>query len=71
MTNVATLDKEELKSIRREMQIIFQDPYSSLNPRMTVFDIISEPMVIHGERDRDFLRNASELLEMVGLVPST
>jgi peptide/nickel transport system ATP-binding protein len=68
MTDIAALSKQELKSFRREMQIIFQDPYSSLNPRMTVFDIISEPLVIHGERDRKVLRErVVELLEMVGL----
>lgn len=68
MTNVATLNKSALKSFRKEMQIIFQDPYSSLNPRMTVFDIISEPLIIHGERDKDFLRQrVIDLLEMVGL----
>ncbi len=54
--------------MRSEMQIIFQDPFSSLNPRMTVFDIVSEPMVIHGERNKDVLRSrVRELLEMVGL----
>ncbi len=52
MVDIATMSKSELKSFRSEMQIIFQDPYSSLNPRMTVFDIISEPLVIHGVRDR-------------------
>jgi oligopeptide/dipeptide ABC transporter ATP-binding protein len=50
------------------MQIIFQDPFSSLNPRMTVYDIITEPLVIHGMRDQDVLnRRVRELLEMVGL----
>lgn len=68
MTDIASLTKRELKSFRSEMQIIFQDPYSSLNPRMTVFDIISEPLVIHGERDRTVLRDrVLYLLEMVGL----
>lgn len=68
MTDVATLSKSQLKTLRSEMQIIFQDPYSSLNPRMTVFDIITEPLVIHGVRDRSVLRDrVVELLEMVGL----
>ena len=54
--------------MRSEMQIIFQDPFSSLNPRMTVFDIVSEPMVINGEKNKDVLRSrVRELLEMVGL----
>jgi oligopeptide/dipeptide ABC transporter ATP-binding protein len=50
------------------MQIIFQDPFSSLDPRMTVYDIITEPLVIHGEHDKDVLnKRVRELLEMVGL----
>ncbi len=68
MVNIATMSKRELKDLRREMQIIFQDPFSSLNPRMTVYDIITEPLVIHGENDQDVLnRRVRELLEMVGL----
>ena len=68
MVDIATMSKSQLKSFRSEMQIIFQDPYSSLNPRMTVFDIISEPLVIHGVRDRQVLRDrVVDLLEMVGL----
>ena len=60
--------QEELKAFRREMQIIFQDPFSSLNPRMTVMDIIGEPLVIHGIAKGDELRaQVRELLEMVGL----
>jgi oligopeptide/dipeptide ABC transporter ATP-binding protein len=60
-----------LKAIRREMQIIFQDPYSSLNPRKTVGSIIAEPFAIHGlERDRDARKRAvQELMETVGLNP--
>src|SRR3989475_3103667 len=45
--NIFKLTKEELRRLRRDMQIIFQDPYSSLNPRMTVGDIIGEPLEIH------------------------
>ena len=68
MVDIATMSHRALKTLRREMQIIFQDPFSSLNPRMTVFDLISEPLVIHGERDRDVLHNrVRNLLEMVGL----
>ncbi len=68
MVDIATLSQKELKAMRREMQIIFQDPFSSLNPRMTVFDIVSEPLVIHGITDGDELRTrVRELLEMVGL----
>lgn len=68
MINVADADAKTLKALRKEMQIIFQDPYSSLNPRMTVLDLISEPMVIHGETNKEVLRSrVRELLEMVGL----
>jgi peptide/nickel transport system ATP-binding protein len=68
MVDIATMSKTQLKTLRREMQIIFQDPFSSLNPRMTVYDIITEPLVIHGQHDQDFLNTrVRELLEMVGL----
>ena len=55
MVDIATMSKPQLKTLRREMQIIFQDPFSSLNPRMSVFDIISEPLIIHGENNADVL----------------
>jgi peptide/nickel transport system ATP-binding protein len=62
------LSRSELKPYRREMQIIFQDPFSSLNPRMTVFDIISEPMQIHNTASGDELKQrVGELLSAVGL----
>src|SRR5688500_15482798 len=68
MVDIATMSNSQLKTLRREMQIIFQDPFSSLNPRMTVFDLISEPLVIHGENHREVLHNrVRDLLEMVGL----
>ena len=68
LMDIAKLKGPALKSLRREMQIIFQDPFSSLNPRMTVFDILSEPLVIHGEKSQDKLRSrVHELLEMVGM----
>ena len=60
----------ELRRLRREMQIIFQDPYASLNPRMRVRDIVSEPLVIHGIGDKSERRErVSELLRKVGLDP--
>jgi peptide/nickel transport system ATP-binding protein/oligopeptide transport system ATP-binding protein len=61
----------ELKAIRREMQMIFQDPYASLNPRKPVGSIIAEPFAIHGlHKDRDARRAAvRELMETVGLNP--
>ncbi|MDR5682979.1 MAG: dipeptide ABC transporter ATP-binding protein [Armatimonadota bacterium] len=68
--NVFRLNREELRRMRRDMQIIFQDPYSSLNPRMTVGDIIGEPLEIHRlARGREKVRRVQELLEIVGLSP--
>ncbi len=68
--DVFKLSKEEMRRLRRDMQIIFQDPYSSLNPRMTVGDIIGEPLEIHRlARGREKVRRVQELLEVVGLSP--
>ena len=68
MTDIASIPPQEIKTFRREMQIIFQDPFSSLNPRMTVFDLISEPLAIHGIGNADERRTrVRELLEAVGL----
>lgn len=66
--DILKLKRQEMRSLRREMQIIFQDPYASLNPRMTVGDIIGEPLQIHNlahgpEREA----RVKELLEVVGL----
>src|ERR671930_689048 len=67
--NVTTLDKRSLRALRKEMQIIFQDPYASLNPRMTVGSIIGEALVIHklakSRRERE--ERVVHLLETVGL----
>ena len=69
-TNLLTLKKDEMRKMRRNMQIIFQDPYSSLDPRMTVKKIIGEPMVIHGlTRGRELQERVLELLGKVGLNP--
>jgi oligopeptide transport system ATP-binding protein len=68
--DIFKLRKEELRRLRRDMQIIFQDPYSSLNPRMTVGDIIGEPLEIHNlARGKEKVRRVQELLEVVGLSP--
>ncbi len=63
------LEGEELRELRREMQIIFQDPYSSLNPRMTVAGIVGEALLVHGLVDspKDARDRVRELLEKVGL----
>lgn len=62
----------ELRKLRREMQIVFQDPFGSLNPRMTVGDIIGEPLVVHNifKKAADRRRRVKELLEVVGLQPA-
>ena len=68
MVDITTLSKEEMIALRREMQIIFQDPFSSLNPRMTVSDIVAEPLVIHRVASGAALKErVRELLESVGL----
>jgi peptide/nickel transport system ATP-binding protein len=62
------LDRNEFKSIRRSMQMIFQDPYSALNPRFNVFQIISEPLKIRGDATEDEMKaRVVQLLQMVGL----
>jgi len=66
--NVARISKRQMKTLRRDMQIIYQDPYSSLNPRMTVREIIGEPLLVHGVKDqRSLTGRVCELLEAVGL----
>jgi oligopeptide transport system ATP-binding protein len=68
--DLSSLNGDELRRMRARMQIIFQDPYSSLNPRMTVEGIVSEPLVIHGVANDDERRGrVFELLERVGLNP--
>jgi oligopeptide transport system ATP-binding protein len=65
------LPRGELRKQRREMQIVFQDPYSSLNPRMTVGAIVAEPLVVHGIGSRGSRRaRVRELLEVVGFDPT-
>ena len=67
-TDITHLSKSELRPYRKQMQIIFQDPFSSLNPRMTAGDIVGEPLLIHGARpDAAAQRRVAELLDRVGL----
>jgi oligopeptide/dipeptide ABC transporter ATP-binding protein len=69
--NLATLPKQRLRPLRRQMQMIFQDPFSSLNPRMTLFDIIGEPLLVNGVGNAQERRErVTELLRLVGLSPS-
>ena len=66
--DIARLKKKELRSLRQELQIIFQDPFSSLNPRMTCMDIITEPLLVHQKMGRRERQEAGyELLNYVGL----
>lgn len=66
--NLLALEGEELRKARRELQIVFQDPFSSLNPRMKVFDIVAEPLQVHGLfRKAELAREVHRLLETVGL----
>ena len=66
------LGKEELRALRKKMQIIFQDPFASLNPRMQIRDIVTEPLVIHNmAAGSDLQDRAAALLEKVGLTPDT
>ncbi len=69
--NVLDLNKSDMKDLRRDMQIIFQDPYSSLNPRMTIGASIIEPLQIHGilKNDKQRFEKAAELLETVSMLP--
>ncbi len=68
--DILSLGKKELRRIRREMQIIFQDPYASLNPRMKIGDIVGEPLVIHKMGTKTERRErVAVLLQRVGLDP--
>lgn len=65
--NLSELDKNEIRSLRPKMQIVFQDPFASLNPRMTVKKIVGEPLIISGIKGRELRKRVLELLEKVGL----
>jgi peptide/nickel transport system ATP-binding protein len=68
--DVRGLEGNDLLAFRRKMQFIFQDPFSALNPRMSVFDILREPLVVHHLGDLDYQREmATELMRLVGLDP--
>ena len=68
VVDAAGAPRGRLKELRRHMQMIFQDPYSSLNPRMTVLDVVGEPLLVHGVRSRTQREaRVRELLEQVGL----
>jgi len=68
--DLTTMKGEELRRMRRKMQMIFQDPYASLNPRMTVGDIVGEPLEVHNvARGKEKKERVMELLQLVGLNP--
>jgi len=68
--DIAAISGGALRSLRRDMQIIFQDPYASLNPRMTIGEIVGEPILIHGmARGKEIEDRVTELLQTVGLEP--
>ena len=68
--DITPFTRRQMRDVRREMQIVFQDPYASLNPRMTVRDIVGEPLRIHGSyRGRQGKQRINELLRTVGLSP--
>jgi peptide/nickel transport system ATP-binding protein/oligopeptide transport system ATP-binding protein len=68
--NLCELNENQLRPLRRKLQVIFQDPYDSLNPRFTAADIIGEPLRINSDvRGKDFDARVNELLDIVGLAP--
>ena len=70
IVDLSTLSRGELQPLRRQMQMIFQDPFASLNPRMTILDIVGEPLLVHGVRSRgERTDRVAELLRLVGLRP--
>jgi peptide/nickel transport system ATP-binding protein len=70
VVDIASLGKGTLRALRREIQMIFQDPFASLNPRMTLLDIVGEPLLVNGMRSRrERADRVAELLRLVGLRP--
>lgn len=68
--SVTELPKQPLRELRRDMQMVFQDPFGSLNPRMSLLDIVGEPLLVHGMRSMaDRAERVAELMRLVGLRP--
>ena len=68
--NTTTVDSDELRLLRQEMQFIFQDPFASLNPRMTVFDVVGDPLrVNHMSKGKELEDRVTDMLRLVGLSP--
>ncbi len=70
VTDLVNLNRQELSRFRPQMQMIFQDPFGSLNPRMTIFDIVGEPLYVNGVRNRNERNDqVAEILKLVGMRP--
>src|SRR5207245_513828 len=70
IVDLAPLSRAELRPLRPQIQMVFQDPFGSLNPRMTIFDNVGEPLLVNGLRDRRArLERVADLLELTGLRP--
>jgi len=68
--DIARLPKKRLRPLRRQMQMIFQDPFSSLNPRKTLLDVVGEPLLVNGMKDRrERVDRVAELLRLGGMRP--
>jgi len=67
--DVTTAGRKKLRALRSDLQMVFQDPYASLNPRLPIRDIIGEPLVIHGASRKEVKARVADLLEQVGLLP--
>jgi peptide/nickel transport system ATP-binding protein len=67
--DISHLSQRELKPLRKDLQMVFQDPHSSLDPRQTVARIISDPLLVQGGPAADARTRAAELMELVGLIP--
>ena len=65
--NLNSLSREEMRKMRKDIQIVFQDPYASLNPRMTIRQIIAEPLLVHGMSESDLDPRVDEMMELCGL----
>ena len=68
--DLATLENKQIKPVRKDIQMVFQNPYSSLNPRMPILDIISEPLVAFGAKRKVCEERVVELMDLVGLDPN-
>ncbi|UCF94044.1 MAG: ABC transporter ATP-binding protein [Desulfobacterales bacterium] len=71
--DITLVPARELRPLRRHMQLVFQDPYASLNPRLRIFDIVAEPLIVHGlvKNPREAVERVAVLLNRVGLPPDT